>query len=101
MIQAKWDVPEGASRKGVEPIKIHSDSLLIVNQVKGSYEVTDSRLRQLCETAKGLIKKMGFVKLEWIPREENYAGQWLEEKWKGGKIEVVKDGPPVEAVAKV
>ncbi|HEX4920408.1 MAG TPA: ribonuclease HI family protein [Candidatus Bathyarchaeia archaeon] len=101
MVQAKWDVPEGASRKGVEPIKIHSDSLLIVNQVKGAYEVTDVRLRTLCESVKTLMKKLSFVKLEWIPREENFAGQWLEDKWKGGKIEVVKDGEPAEVVAKV
>jgi len=50
-----------------------------------------------------LMKKMSAVKLEWIPREENYAGQWLEDRWKGGKLEVVKDeepGPPA-AVAKV
>ena len=34
-------------------------------------------------------------------REGNYAGQWLEEGWKGGKLEVVKDGQPGEVVAKV
>lgn len=100
MIQSKWDVPEGSSKKGVEPIKIHSDSLLIVNQVKGAYEVTDARLRTLCENVKTLMKNLGFVKLEWIPREENYAGHWLEDKWKGGKIEVIKDGPPEETVVK-
>jgi ribonuclease HI len=102
MIQDKWpELGVAATRKGVEPFKIYSDSLLIVNQVKGVYEVTDSRLRQLCDTTKSLMKKLGSsVKLEWIPREENYAGQWLEERWKGGKVEVVKDGPP-EAVARV
>ena len=102
MIQAKLATGEEAvSKKGMDPVKIHSDSLLIVNQVKGAYEVTDVRLRQLCDSVKSLMKKMGFVKLEWIPREENYAGQWLEERWKGGKLEVVRDGLPNEAVAKV
>lgn len=100
MIQAQWaPAEEGASRRGIEPIKVHSDSLLIVNQVKGAYEVTDARLRQLCESVKALMKRMSFVKLEWIPREENYAGQWLEERWKGGKLEVVQDGLPTEPVA--
>jgi len=48
-----------------------------------------------------LMKKLGSVKLEWVSREGNYAGQWLEERWKGGKLEVVKDGQPGEVVAKV
>src|SRR6266704_3467186 len=102
MIQEKWpELGAAATRKGVEPIKIYSDSLLIVNQVKGVYEVTDSRLRQLCDTTRSLMKKLGSVKLEWVQREGNYAGQWLEERWKGGKLEVVKDGQPGEVVAKV
>ena len=102
IIEAKWGAIGEASGKGAEPIKVHSDSMLIVNQVKGSYEVTDVKLRQLCENVKGLMKKMSAVKLEWIPREENYAGQWLEDRWKGGKVEVVKDEEPGAApVAKV
>jgi len=102
IIEAKWGAIGEASGKGAEPIKVHSDSMLIVNQVKGSYEVTDVKLRQLCENVKGLMKKMSAVKLEWIPREENYAGQWLEDRWKGGKVEVVKDEEPGSApVAKV
>ncbi len=100
MILAKWpELAAAATRKGVEPVKIYSDSLLIVNQVKGVYEVTDVRLRTLCDNAKALIKKLGSVKLEWVPREENYAGQWIEDRWKGGKVEVVKDGQPDEVVA--
>ena len=69
--------------------------------MKGVYEVTDARLRQLCDTTRSLMKKLGSVKLEWVSREGNYAGQWLEERWKGGKLEVVKDGQPGEVVAKV
>jgi ribonuclease HI len=94
IIDAKWGAAGEASGKGAEPIKIHSDSLLIVNQVRGAYEVTDVKLRTLCETVKGLMKKMSAVKLEWIPREENFAGQWLEDRWKGGKVEVTKDEEP-------
>lgn len=103
MIQTRWpELATASTRKGVEPIKVHSDSLLIVNQVKGVYEVTDPRLRQLCDNVRVVMKKLGAaVRLEWIPREENYAGQWIEEKWKGGKVEVIKDGPPTEVVAKV
>ena len=101
IIESKWGAAGEASGNGAEPIKIHSDSMLIVNQVRGSYEVTDVKLRQLCDNVKALMKKMSAVKLEWIPREENFAGQWLEDKWKGGKVEVVKDEDPNVPVAKV
>jgi ribonuclease HI len=99
MIQEKWpELASATTRKGMEPVKVFSDSLLVVNQVKGVYEATDTRLRQLCDNAKAMMKKLGTVKLEWISREENYAGQWIEERWKGGKVEVIKDGPPPPAV---
>lgn len=102
MIQAKWpELGSASTRKGVEPIKVFSDSLLIVNQVKGVYEVTDVRLRQLCDNVRAMMKKLGHVKIEWVPREDNFAGQWIEERWKGGKVEVIKDGLPAEVVAKV
>jgi ribonuclease HI len=99
MILAKWpELGAAATRKGVEPVKVYSDSLLIVNQVKGVYEATDTRLKSLCDNAKALMKKLGSVKLEWVSREGNYAGQWIEDKWKGGKVEVIKDGQPGETV---
>jgi ribonuclease HI len=99
MILAKWpELGSASTRKGVEPIKVYSDSLLIVNQVKGVYEATDTRLKSLCDNAKALMKKLGSVKLEWVSREGNYAGQWIEDKWKGGKVEVIKDGQPGETV---
>lgn len=103
MILVRWpELGAASTRKGVEPIKVYSDSLLIVNQVRGVYEATDTRLRSLCDNAKALMKKLGSVKLEWVQREGNYAGQWIEDKWKGGKVEVIKDGQPGEpVVAKV
>ena len=102
MILAKWpELGSASTRKGVDPVKVFSDSLLIVNQVKGVYEVTDIRLRTLCDNARAIMKKAGSVKLEWVPREDNFAGQWIEERWKGGKVEVIKDGQPAEVAAKV
>src|SRR5947209_18343489 len=63
IIESKWGATGEAAGKGAEPIKIDSDSMLIVNQVKGSYEVTDVRLRPLCENVKRLKQKIGAVKL--------------------------------------
>src|SRR5947209_19609509 len=64
IIESKWGAAGEASGKGAEPIKIHSDSMLIVNQVKGSYEVRGVKLRELCAHVKGSMKKARSVKVE-------------------------------------
>ena len=57
---------------------IRSDSKLVVNQVKGEWQVKEPRLKELNDRAKDAIQKLGSVKLEWIPRRENFAGLWIE-----------------------
>lgn len=57
---------------------IRSDSKLVVNQVKGEWQVKEPRLRELNDRAKDAIQKLGSVTLEWVPRKENYAGLWIE-----------------------
>jgi ribonuclease HI len=63
----------------------------MVKQVNGKYEVKDAKLRDLWSEVSELRKKVGHVSVEWIPREENYAGQWLEGSWKGGKVTVIRE----------
>src|SRR5712691_6188414 len=53
---------------------VRSDSKLVVNQVNGLWRVEDERLMELSSEAKDMINKLGPVRLEWVPREENYAG---------------------------
>ncbi len=65
----------------VGPIKIRSDSELIVKHLKGEYQVKEERLKPLREKAKAMIDGMGSIQLEWVPRDKNYAGLWLEGKW--------------------
>ena len=57
---------------------IRSDSKLVVNQVKGEWQVKEPRLRELNDRAKEAMQKLGSVRLEWVPRKENYAGLWIE-----------------------
>lgn len=68
------------------PIVIRSDSELVVNQVNGSYKVKEPHLKPLWEKARGLMASLGHVKVEWVPRERNFAGLWLEGKWRGGIV---------------
>jgi ribonuclease HI len=63
---------------GAGELVIRSDSKLIVNQIKGEFRVKEPRLKDLNEKAKDAIQKLGSVRLEWVPRRENYAGLWIE-----------------------
>ncbi len=62
-------------------LRILSDSKLLVNQVNGEWRVEEERLSKLREEARSLINKLGSITLEWVPRDKNYAGLWLEGKW--------------------
>ncbi|HEV2119873.1 MAG TPA: ribonuclease HI family protein [Candidatus Bathyarchaeia archaeon] len=69
---------------------IRSDSKLIVSQVNGLWRVEDERLMELSSQARDMIEKLGSIRLEWVPREENYAGLWLEGKLKPLSVERVQ-----------
>jgi len=81
------DKTTGKVRDGVGEILIRSDSQLVVNQVNGTWRVEDSKLLELSEKARESVKNLRNVRLEWVPREENYAGLWLEGKLKPLSIE--------------
>lgn len=61
-----------------EKLWIRSDSKLVVSQVKGEWKVKEPRLLELNDRAKEALQKLGSVRLEWVPRRENYAGLWIE-----------------------
>ncbi len=92
LIESNWLGPNREKLpQSAGPFRVYSDSELIVNQVKGKYEVKDSKLRDLWKEVNELRHRIGSVSVEWIPREQNYAGQWLEGSWKGGKVTVIQD----------
>ena len=92
IIESKWLVPnKGRLSQTTGPLRIYSDSKLMVNQVNGEYEVKDAKLLELWKEVSNLRQRIGSISIEWIPREENYAGQWLEGSWKGGKVTVMRE----------
>jgi ribonuclease HI len=91
LIGERWaDKTTGRIQGNIGEILIRSDSQLVVNQVNGEWRVEDSKLIELSEEAKDSIRKIGSVRLEWVPREENYAGLWLEGKLKPLSIERIR-----------
>ena len=91
LIEERWaDKSNGRIQGNVGEILVRSDSQLVVNQVNGQWRVEDSKLIELSEEARDSLKKLGPVRLEWVPREENYAGLWLEGKLKPLSVERIR-----------
>ena len=51
--------------------RIHTDSLLVANQMNGLWKVKDPKLRVLHAEAKKLASRFTGIKIEHIPRERN------------------------------
>jgi ribonuclease HI len=62
---------EKAKHLGLRRLRIHSDSELLVKQVKGEYRVKNDDLKWLFDEAKGLMKDFASVTLTHVRREEN------------------------------
>ena len=81
----------GKSPGNIGGALVRSDSKLVVNQVNGEWRVEDERLMELSSQAREMIEKLGSIRLEWVPREENYAGLWLEGKLKPFSVERLRE----------
>ncbi|TMH96645.1 reverse transcriptase-like protein [Candidatus Bathyarchaeota archaeon] len=94
LLKALELIAEKATGKGPGKIGealVRSDSTLVVNQVNGEWRVEDEKLIELSSNARNLIKKIGPARLEWVPREENLAGLWLEGKLKPFSVERLRE----------
>ena len=92
LLAEKWAEKEGGNLSGgTSKALVRSDSKIVVNQVNGQWRVEDLKLVELSDKAKDLIKKLGAVRLEWVPREENLAGLWLEGKLKPFSVERIRE----------
>ena len=92
LIAGMWaDKSTGKVPAAIGEILVRSDSKLVVNQVGGEWRVEDPKLIELSSKARDSIRKLGSVRLEWVPREENYAGLWLEGKLKPSSVERVRE----------
>ena len=60
-----------AVANGCRALHVRSDSLLLVQQMKGVYKVKHSGLQPLSEEARRLVKEIGQVTFEHVRRELN------------------------------
>lgn len=60
------------SKKGFpNEVLVRADSMLIVNQLNGSFKIKNLNLKTLYESVKKLESEIGFVSYTYIPREQN------------------------------
>ena len=60
-----------AVTNGITTLHVRSDSLLLVNQMKGQYRVKNLGLQPLYEDARSLVRQIGRVTFEHVRREFN------------------------------
>ena len=58
-------------KKPGDRIMVFVDSLLILRQAKGDWQVRKEELKPLCERARGLINEIGNIEIIWNTRGEN------------------------------
>jgi ribonuclease HI len=62
---------KSAAKAGISRVEVHGDSLLVVNQVRGLWEVRSDSIRPLWELAAKLARGFEKFNITWIPREQN------------------------------
>jgi ribonuclease HI len=62
---------ELARRHGIDRIRVFSDSALVVNTVKGDWNLRPEHLKKLCAKAGRLVEEFADIQLAWVPREMN------------------------------
>ncbi|XP_012850831.1 PREDICTED: uncharacterized protein LOC105970542 [Erythranthe guttata] len=66
-----------AALAGARKVSIFSDSQLVVQQIKGEFEIKSGRMHGYCEKARALMKEFEKIDLTQIPREENIRADFL------------------------
>ena len=69
-----------AAGKGIEHLKIRSDSQLLVRQITGEYRVKNPTLQRLHATAVTLMQRVGKVSIDHVRREDNKEADRLANK---------------------
>ena len=59
-----------------KPVLIHTDSMLVANQINGKWRITTEHLIPLYEKARRKLNKL--TKITWVRRNRNLAGIYLE-----------------------
>ena len=62
---------EKAQEDGAQDLVVYTDSLLVANQVIGTYKINNDILRQYVVKVKNIISNFNHFAIQYIPREQN------------------------------
>ena len=62
---------EKAQEHGAQDVVVYTDSLLVANQVIGTYKINNDILRQYVVKVKNIISNFDHFAIQYIPREQN------------------------------
>ena len=79
-----------AETHGIRRLRIRSDSLLLVQQMKGHYKVKNPGLKPLHERAQRMSRALEFFAIEHVPRELNSEADALANAALDGGVGVEK-----------
>ncbi|XP_057432548.1 uncharacterized protein LOC130725323 [Lotus japonicus] len=93
-----------AIEMGVKSITIKTDSQIVSRQIQGEYQAKDAQLAKYLVKAQGLIKQIGEVQINHVPRDENTRADILSKlastKKPGNNKSVIQEvlnNPSIEA----
>ena len=79
-----------AETHGIRRLRIRSDSLLLVQQMKGHYKVKNPGLKPLHERAQRMSRALEFFAIDHVPRELNSEADALANAALDGGVSVEK-----------
>jgi probable phosphoglycerate mutase len=62
---------EAAAELGATEVDVRMDSKLVIEQMAGRWRVKHANLQPLASTAATLVRRLGTVRFEWVPRARN------------------------------
>jgi ribonuclease HI len=71
---------KAVTKLGKKPIRIQSDSQLLVRQLNGEYRVKDEKLKRLFHKATALLRQFEAYRIVYVPREKNKLADRLANK---------------------
>lgn len=71
-----------SNEKGFKDINLFGDSMLVVNQALGKWRIKQDKFNSYKQEFDVLITLFDSYSLKWVPRENNYAGIYLEKHYK-------------------
>jgi ribonuclease HI len=77
---AAWGLEYVCAHKGFSRALLRTDSMLVANQLNGSWAVNDRRIADLVERSLKAAALLEYIRYQWVPRTENTRADELSKR---------------------